>query len=147
VKDMASLLQRTRRCRVTPVVLALAWLPYVATRCIENPVTHTCVMVAAVAHQHASAAPARVHEGATSGQHARCHGDKHAPARTCCCDLAGKCDIKASSGVPAPAPAVAVAALPVASDIVLDGLNLNPRVPVTLAHGPPTYLRNLSLRC
>jgi hypothetical protein len=86
-------------------------------------------------------------EGATSGQHSHCHGDKHAPARTCCCDLAGKCDIKGSSGTPLPAPAVVVAALPVASDILFDGRSLNPRVLVTLAHGPPTYLRNLSLRC
>jgi len=135
---MASPFRRMRACRVTPVVLALAWLPYIGTRCIQNPVTHTCPVSAV--HVHSPAGP-------TSGQHSHCHGAKHAPARSCCCGLTGKCNIKGSSGAPLPAPAVVVAALPVASGIVLDGRSLNPRILVTLAHGPPTYLRNLSLRC
>lgn len=126
-----------RGCRVTPVVLALLWLPYIATRCIQNPVTHACPLRAARMHSP---------EGATSGQHSHCHGDKHAPARGCCCDLADKCDVEDSSGVPLTAPALLVAASPVASDIILDGHSFGPGGFLTVAHGPPTYLRNLSLR-
>jgi hypothetical protein len=145
VKDMASPFRRMRGCRVTPVVLALAWLPYIATRCVENPLTHTCVMMAAMAH-NAGTAHAHSPGAATSGQHSHCHGDKHAPARGCCCDLADKCDIEDSSGVPLTAPALLVAASPVASDIILDGHSFGPGGFLTVAHGPPTYLRNLSLR-
>ena len=119
-------------------MLALLWLPYIGTRCIQNPVTHTCPLRAV--HVPSPA-------GAASGQHGHCHGDKQTPARGCCCDLAGKCDIEDSSGVPLTAPALLVAASPVASDIILDGRSFDPRGFVTLAHGPPTYLRNLSLRC
>lgn len=126
-------------------MLALAWLPYIAAHCIENPLTHTCVMMAAAAHQHAGAAQAQA--AATSGQHAHCHGTKHAPARSCCCDLVGKCDIKGSPSVPSPASALVVAALPVATGgIVLDGQSVEARAVVTLVHGPPIYLCNLTLR-
>ena len=138
VSSMMSPLRRIRGCRVIPVVLALAWLPYIGTRCIQNPVTHTCPISAA--HAHSS-------QAATSGQQSHCHGAKHAPARSCCCDLAGKCDIKGSSAVPSPASALVVAALPVVTcGIVLDGQSLDAPALITLTHGPPTYLRNLTLR-
>jgi len=123
---------------VTPVVLALVWLPYVGTRCIQNPLNHTCPLRAMRMHSP---------EGATSGQHGHCRGDKHAPARTCCCDLASKCDIKGSSSVPSLAPAQLVGTLSVAVDaIVLQTQIFDARGGIVVAHGPPTYLRNVTLR-
>ena len=141
--NMTSPFRKMRGYRAIPVVLALAWLPYIGTRCIENPLTHTCVMMAAMAHHRASGA----HTAAASGQHAHCHGNKHTPARGCCCDLAGKCDIRGSSSVPSLTSAQLVGTLPVAvSATVVQTQIFDARGGIVVAHGPPTYLRNVTLR-
>jgi hypothetical protein len=59
--------------------------------------------------------------------------------------VAGKCDIKGSTTVPSPAQLVGT--LPIAvSTIVLQTRVFDARSVIPAAHGPPTYLRNLSLR-
>lgn len=99
-KGMMNSLRKIRRCRVIPVVLAVAWLPYVGTRCIANPFAPAGCCVRSVAnHAHgghaggpsdATATLATSHQGA---DHTR--GPAHS-----CFDLSGTCAIQATSPAP-----------------------------------------------
>ena len=88
--------------------------------------------------------PAATHAPAHAAHHGS--GDKRLPAHTCC-GVAGKCDIKVTpeiasvdlSAVATPLPAVAWTAM-----LHVDDLH-HPDA-LTLAHAPPAYLRNVSLR-
>ncbi len=144
---MGTSLHRIRGSRVTPVVLVITWLPYIATCCIENPITHVGCGILPPAHAHAHAAQEHSHEGAAPERHAhhREHNGKHGSPHPCC-DLAGKCDVNVSSGRPSLAPVQLVSALPVAVDARIRHVELPPdRKGPALAHAPPTYLRNATL--
>lgn len=139
-------LHRIRRCQAIPLVLAITWLPYMSTRCVVNPVTHVgCGVLLAHSYAEARGAHAHAHHGSMATHHD--HEDKKAPIHSCC-ELTGKCNIKVTtspSSVDAPAlVAILAAAIHVP---VPESYNLQRGpVVVALAHGPPTYLRNATLR-
>ena len=135
------------RSHLIPVLLAVTWLPYISTRCVMNPLTQAgCGVLPAAA---AEARPEGQHSHGHS-QHAATpthHDDRgsRAPVHTCC-DLTGKCDIKVSSPAPSVDPVAVVAALPALTHLTrpsTDGLQHRPVIIPT--HGPPPYLRNVTL--
>lgn len=134
------------RCQGIPLVLAVTWLPYITTRCVENPFTHAGCGMLATAHRHSeghhSHAPS--HDSVTPmHQH---HESPDSPARTCC-ELTGKCNIKAASPGPSIDPPTLLTTLPAIARLPVTGAHELAHVPsFALAHGPPTYLRNATLR-
>jgi hypothetical protein len=142
-ESMRTPLRKIRDCRAIAFVLAVAWLPYIATRCIENPLTHHCSVLPAAAHAHAGETHEPSHHGMASA-----HDDQHhktAPAHTCC-DLTGKCNMKLAAATPSFVPIHLVAILPLAVDASVPYAELPPqRDAAALAHAPPTYLRNATL--
>jgi hypothetical protein len=79
-------------------------------------------------------------------QDAHQHEHQHGRAHTCC-DVTGKCNMKVSSGAPSLAPTQLVTTLPVTAGAIAPYTDiLDPHSVSTLAHGPPTYLRNVTLR-
>lgn len=133
--------------RWLPVLLAASWLPYISTRCVMSPFTHTgCGVLASTASQ---AVP--------EGQHSRAHchhrpapahhddAGAKAPVRTCC-DGTGKCDIKAHSATLSVDPAPVIAFIPALTLFAGPGTHQPQYGPaVTPLHGPPPYLRNATL--
>ncbi len=145
---MNSPLGSIRRCRTLVGLLAIAWLPYASTYCIDAPVDGGCRLA------HASS-DAGFHHEHEQGHHSHdsvpaAHQDgdhDQIPARTCC-ELTGKraCTLS-SSTQPAAPPGLTVmlprgmdthslAPLPTASPLR--------RTPAP-AHGPPPYLRFVTL--
>jgi hypothetical protein len=123
-------LRKIRGYRLIPAILAITWLPYISTRCVENPATHAgCHMF-----------PGAVHAAQEHGEHHR-----HAPVHTCC-DLTGKCNVRVVPEVPQlDAPAL-VATLPLAVAVVVPVLSSPTFCDISLvAHSPPTYLCNATL--
>jgi hypothetical protein len=142
VKHMRLSLGRIRGCRVIPFVLAVAWLPYVATRCVENPVTHVGCGMLPAAYAHTGDAGGHSQHGMASQPG---HHHNHAPAHTCC-DLTGKCNIKITPSTASLDPLQLVALAPVTPDRVVPHADCSRRQATpTLAHAPPIYLRDLTL--
>jgi len=143
---MITSLRKLGHRQVIPIVLAAAWLPYMAMRCSMSPAAGAgCHVVPGAAQAHAT--EHRGHGDAHHGgspEHAD-HGKHRAPTRTCC-DVTGKCEIRAASTVSSADPPMLAAVLPVAVSALappLGELKHRPAMPV--AHGPPTYLRHLTL--
>jgi len=139
-------LGRRRANPIVPIVLAAAWLPYMAMRCSLDPAAGKgCHVVRGVVQAHATEhhGDGDTHHG-VSPERAD-HGSDRVPARTCCC-VTGKCDIRVASTVSLADPSGLIAVLPVVVSRLaplLGELKQQPAMPV--AHGPPTYLRNLTL--
>src|SRR5512143_3746521 len=135
---------RMRGCRAITVALAVAWLPYIATRCVENPATHTgCRILPDAPYTHAAEAPAHSHHRMAVGQHN--HQPRRAPGQTCC-DLTGKCNIKVTPSTPSLAPVQLMATLPAAIHAFAQHAESLPQhAAPAFAHAPPTYLRNVTL--
>lgn len=140
-----------RRCRAVSVVLGVAWLPYIATRCITVPGAHAdCDVLWPSAHAAADHTAPHHHANDALAQpepqhHHHSHTPSKAPAHTCC-DLTGKCNIKVTPGTASLDPVQLVAILPVAVDASVPHADLPPhRGAPALAHAPPTYLRNVTL--
>ncbi len=132
--------------RVLAVALAVAWLPRIAVPCTCNQTTHSgCGGVATAARGPAGGEHAHGHQ-ATTPAPSHHHQGKTPVRPQCCCGLATACGIKATAG-PAPldtnhyAVAVPVTARVVQSRPVLARWRLASPV----AHGPPVYLRNVTL--
>ena len=134
---------KMRACRMVTMLLMVAWLPYMSTRCLENPLTHAgCPMFPAVA---SAAHPG--HHGGRDSAMAHHHGHAHHDPGHTCCDLTGKCNVRVIAATPPlDAPAV-TAVLPAApASLVVLGPRIDQLHSVSLvAHSPPTYLRNASL--
>jgi hypothetical protein len=143
---MKAPLRNIRACRSISVVLAIAWLPYIAMRCVDNPATHAgCGMLRGAAHAPGSDGHGPSHEGMAHGGGTHNHGQEPARAHTCC-DLTGKCDVKITTGAPSLAPPLLATILPVAvRAIVADPERLSACLTPPVAHAPPTYLRNATL--
>ena len=138
-----------RRCRAISVVLGVAWLPYIATRCIMVPGAHAdCDMLSPSAHADADHTVPHHHAPDALAQPEPQH-QSHTPSKQpahSCCDLTGKCNIKVTPGTPSLDPGHLVATLPVAVDARIRHAELPPdRGAPALAHAPPTYLRNATL--
>lgn len=144
--------RRIRRCRAVSVMLGVAWLPYIATRCIMVPGAHAdCGVLSPRTHADAdhSASHHHAHDALAQPQpqhHHNGHTPSKQPAHTCC-DLTGKCNIKITTPGPPPLdPVQLVAILPVAVDASVQHAVLPAyRGAPALAHAPPTYLRNATL--
>jgi len=144
---MITSLRRLGCRRAIPIVLAAAWLPYMAMRCSMSPAASAgCHGFPRVVQEHATE-----HHGHGDAHHGVSpkrtdHGKHRTPTRTCC-DVTGKCEIRAASTVSSADPPGLAAVLPVAVSTLAPPLGEpkhQPAMPV--AHGPPTYLRHLTLR-
>jgi hypothetical protein len=137
---------KLRRWQAISLLLAITWLPYTATRCVENPFTHDGCGMLATAHEHPEGhhSHAASHDGVTpTHQH---HDGQHSPVRTCC-ELTGKCNIKVTAPVPSIDPPALLAVLPAVARVPAPtAYELQCGPTRALAHGPPTYLRNAVLR-
>jgi hypothetical protein len=141
-------LTKIRSCRLLPVVLAITWLPYVATRCMQGPATHAgCHIFPGAVHAEDGHAATHSHAGSSPVKHARGPHHRHAPVHTCC-DLTGKCNVRVVSHSQAPpldAPASVVALSP-AVTVALPALSSLAVCDISrVAHSPPTYLCNATL--
>jgi hypothetical protein len=135
---MRASLSKIRSCRAIIVILAVTWLPYITTRCVENPITHVgCPFFPGAMH-------AATHSDAQSPQ--RQHAQHHAPGHSCC-DLTGKCNVRVAASPQAFDPPTFAVALPAAPHpIVVTALCSDQRSNVAyVAHSPPAYLRNATL--
>ncbi len=140
-------LRRIRTRRVIPLVLAVAWLPYMSVRCIGDPATHTgCGILPAPVHAQGAEAHVHAHEGDVPAQPAG-HGQKHKPPLGCmCCNLMAKCATRATPAVPSLAPLQLATQLPATVQAVFPHLVRLHQGPATaVAHAPPTYLLNVTL--
>jgi hypothetical protein len=142
---MTAALRKITRSPVISIVLAAAWLPYVATRCIESPPMHAGCGVRATAHRSGAEAQSAFHAGAAPVGRAHAHEHTNLPARTCC-DLSGKCGVKAAPGTPllASLQLVAAQAAPIHVTFAHEEPLLN-QAGRTMGHAPPTYLRHVTL--
>jgi hypothetical protein len=141
-------LARVRDRRRLPVLFVTAWLAYALTPCAGMPTAHRhcrakTVETAAVSHAHEGCS------GATADRTAALKSqgpapDDGPPVDTCC--LSGEC----VTGLPVPAPSFTVSLI-VATPMVIP-VAISPREhglhapELDQAHGPPTYLRNVTLR-
>ena len=124
------------------MLVAVAWLPYATNHCCRSQATH--------AHCHAMSSGAHAASGAAndplaSPQHARHQERQHQCPRTCC-DLVGKYAVKAA--VAPVSWSCAHVAVETTAGLHVDQFRVGLRrvsAIVPAAHGPPTYLRNLSL--
>jgi hypothetical protein len=145
---MNSLLGRMRRCRPLVGLLAIAWLPYVSTYCIDAPVDGGCRL----AHPSGNAGS---HQGHGPGHHSHhdaptAHHDgdhDHIPAGTCC-ELTGKRACTLNSSTQSTPPPGLTFTLPWGMDThplaVLPTARPLRQTPAS-AHGPPLYLRFVTL--
>ncbi len=152
MRSMISSLRRMRGCRAIPVLLTIAFLPHIGVcRCIGGRSTHAgCDALAAAAHAHTGKDHGNhaAHGGPTaeSQGHHQSHGDKQGRAHTCC-GLMSKCNIKITSDTPSPPLPQLMATLSAGVHAVVPHPELLHRPPAAaVAHGPPTYLRNVTLR-
>ena len=129
----------TLRSRALVVTLAVAWLPYITTRCID-PVS--CPTEHARQHDDHSDHGHHGHSGIASERGTHDETPAETPIRTCC-DLTGKLNVLVSAGTPSITPVLFSSTLPTSA--VWEFLHhQSPRrdlVPPA-AHGPPAYLRN-----
>jgi hypothetical protein len=130
------------RRRAIAMLLALSWLSWVPTRCVDPASCPTGYMRFAG------------HREAASGNQARAvhpHGRSQpvptpeAPVQTCC-DVGGRYSVLVSKGAPSVTPVFlrCPAAAPIVAADPDDAAELGDRAPHR-PHGPPTYLRNHAL--
>lgn len=134
-----------QRRAVVATVVALVWLPYAGTRCLENPsgpsgaegsvncIFHHESHGSAAGHHHDDGGP-----GAAAGHHDHHRDD------TCCTQTGKRSVIPSTSGGSEPPGVLGGGWLaswyrPQRAD------HLEPSAPVPVAHSPPLYLRNASL--
>ena len=134
------------RSRAIVTTLALAWLPYITTRCIDPakcPTEHTHLNQQQEQHRHGD----RVHDHGDAPGHHGTHHETPTPSTPAqaCCDLTGKFNIVSAEGAPSVTPVFSSA--PLAVPVVPERLSRQPRGDFVAhtAHGPPTYLRNHTL--
>lgn len=143
--------RRRRHCRQISLALGVVWLPYIAVRCVGNPANHgDCGMLHPATQAHAENAHVHGHHHETpspvSHDHNHSRGPGSGPSHTCC-DLTGKCNVTITSVVPSLNAADTISMV----SLIVQPIALLPqyshRSPVRgVAHAPPTYLRNLTLR-
>jgi hypothetical protein len=136
-------LKRIRGYRVLPAILAITWLPYITTRCVENSATHVgCHILPGAVHAKANAAR-HSHGRSSIPPHAGQQQRRHAHT---CCGVTGKCNVRAVSATPHLDPPVPPATLPlVAAAVVSTRSSYAVRDISLVAHSPPTYLGNVTL--
>ena len=137
------------------LVVALVWLPYASTRCLERIGPHgdegaeNCVFGhyagdASGPHRHEDAAT-RVHNGADAAAQEHSHKGPDHSADTCC-TWTGKFAVTLTAAPTAPdcAGTVALSAMP---GVLWAGTAYADYVrrAVPLAHGPPIFIRNAAL--
>jgi hypothetical protein len=129
--------------------LAIAWLPYISTYCIDAPAHGGCPLAHssrdAGSHQgHEPGDPS--HAGVPTAHH---HDGDHdqTPGRTCC-ELTGKYACIVNSSTPSAAPSGLMVTLPRVMDVHTLAPFPTPRplrrTPGPI-HGPPSYLRFATL--
>jgi hypothetical protein len=124
--------------------LALAWLPFITTHCIDPASCPTEHMRSEGHHDDHHGDHAHSHGDAAANHGTRHESPPSTPARACC-NLTGKFNILASAGPPSVAPVFSSTALaaPVVPEL-RNGALRSPFIPHT-AHAPPLYLRNHTL--
>ena len=143
---MTASLQRMTRSWVIPAALAVTWLPYIATHCVGDRVTQEgCRALPRAAHVHSAARHS--HEDSQGGQaltHREGQGE-YSRIRTCC-ELTGSCN-NVSAAVFSLDPRTSLVILPAVTRILMPAASETyETVFLALAHGPPIYLRNATLR-
>jgi hypothetical protein len=131
--------RRIRHRRVVVIALTLAWLPYVAFRCVpgDHSAEIACDLLA-----HVSEAQKQHHVGPS--RHAEAGHDHDGPAQTCC-ELTGKTSVTLVASASIEAQMVAVPLVP-GSQALAPEPTIDTRGGVCRAHAPPIYLRNTALR-
>lgn len=131
-----------RHRRAVVLLLALTWLPYVSTRCLAD--AHGGCGMMAMSHESPAAHPTDSdHSGSATHDHSEHHST---PARTCC-ELTGKCDVAISATISTVDAAPVVAIVPAITRAPVRSEPERLGDPIrTLAHAPPLYLRNATLR-
>lgn len=147
-------IRRLARSRTFHLALGLAWLPYMAMRCVDNPVTHEGCGVMAAEHRRAEERPGtsgRSHQNDRDAveQHSTEHhdhaGHEHSRPVHTCCELTGKYNITVSSTIPLSPPVeIATFATPSAGMGWQGGTRWY-APPVAVAHAPPFYLLHSTL--
>lgn len=148
---MSRRLRRLGRSRLTPLVLAAVWLPYLTMRCISAPgLGGECNVLAALfgpAFQHHDH-HATGHRPDASTRTAHDHCDKRQPSKRAhaCCEATGRFNatISATEVSVQPVPLLAVLPVPVLPP-PLGGSPVFDRFSAPVAHSPPVYLRHLTL--
>jgi hypothetical protein len=150
-----------QRHAVVATVIALVWLPYAGTRCLENP-GGPSDSVNCIFHHHESHTPGGDHHDAApgvggytgkgepsqdrvrrGGQSAARHHDHHRDDT--CCTRTGKRSVIPSAFAGAGPSAVVGPAWLVASNRPAPADHVVAHALAPVAHSPPIYLRNATL--
>ena len=148
---------KLRKSRLTMMLVATAWLPYMLVCCVVDPFeasTGSAPKCHVLASLLPSSTEAETHS-AHSGHHGAQHGavshhsdsrDSHdtSPAQTCC-ELTGKANVTVEKSVDFGAQsAIVTAALAVSEPTSPERLARTVALIDVHEHGPPLYLRNAS---
>lgn len=121
-------------------ILALTWLPSGALHCLGMPDARgDCHALRTVAssHHHSSG----THHAAPPARRSGNGGGSE------CCPVMSQCDTGAVAAASASGQLQPLAALStLVTGVSIPRLALEDRTPIRVAHGPPTYLRNATLR-
>jgi len=133
-------LQRSNRIRV---LLAFAWVPYIAIRCVAGSSSHgSCGMLAPVVQT------ANSHHHEHKAEHAHRHheeGSNPASSGKTCCEVTGKCNVSLTA-TPSVSDSHTVAAILAHFPITTAPVSIHSHTrPAYVAHGPPIYLRLATL--
>lgn len=141
---MINSLRGMRRRRGIYVLVAITWLPYIATRCIESSATgKDCDLVRqGMRADHGGDDHHHPPPPGSASDHD--HPHKGTPHRTCC-ELTGKCDVRTTPFVSFAAPTVVTAVALVLHAPPPLPCQAQHRPPVAVAHAPPIYLRHATL--
>ena len=133
----------TLRSRALVMTLAVVWLPYITTRCVDPVSCPTEHAREAADHRDLGH---HGHEGIPSERGTHDENPAETPNRTCC-DVTGKRNVLVSTGPPSIAPVLFSSTLPTSAvwAVLYHQSHRRDLVPHT-AHGPPAYLRNHILR-
>ncbi len=143
---------RGKGCSRTIVgILAVAWVPYILTRCVEG-IGHEGCPVSAAAHEETSS---QHHHGDSSEHHHARRGvlpaahqtdDHEHPSERVCCDLTGKSAFVKSAPPSTAAPAVVLVTLYGSATALIppEGPRSKSRAAAP-THHPPPYLRFATL--
>ena len=153
-------LPRMRKSRLALLLVAVAWVPYMAVCCVVSPFEDAAGEKPSC-HVLASALPTGAeahsdsHHSDHDGSHARTdahagesghsgHSSGMPPVQTCC-ELTGKSNAMAQKSVDFDAQPLLVATTVVVAEVVRDDRSTRVVHVVDVRdHGPPVYLRNAS---
>jgi hypothetical protein len=121
------------------MTLVLAWLPYVALRCVAapGPAHAACGML-----EHGSEA---AEHDVNVGHHGHRGHDHEGPASTCC-ELTGKSNVTVATPLFVDPPMLSAIAVSLFGAVTPASEVLGMSGRLSHAHAPPTYLRNSALR-